>query len=31
MSIPPLVVDLVSVTRGIDNVEPELDTIFNNN
>jgi hypothetical protein len=31
VNIPSLVVDLVSVTRGVDNVESELDTIFNNN
>ena len=30
MDTPSLVVDLVSVTRGVDNVEPELDTILNN-
>ena len=31
INLPPLIVDLVAITRGIDNVKPQLNAVLNNN
>jgi len=29
-SVPPLIVNLVSVPRGVNNIQPEFNTVLNN-